>query len=263
MRERLGRIAGRLRSLAPSRAGLRSLADRATDALLTRDGLRKLPRRVGRGLRRGVVGSVDGVGRALSRTASGPAKLYAGLYLAAIPLFAGLYTTIPTAFYHANILLEAETAALERQLTDAIETVLVNTAATPEERADIALVGMRLSYAGDGVFRAETAGVAYSVTSDLRGPLIVAAGPEDRIVVRGKVEQAAFRALAARHEGRDSGTAGTFWRMLYLSAVTITTLGYGDIAPIAGISRALVGFQSVLGIVLMGLFLNALSRDRH
>lgn len=50
-----------------------------------------------------------------------------------------------------------------------------------------------------------------------------------------------------------------YFRMVYFSAVTITTLGYGDIAPISATSRLLVTLESVLGIVLIGLFLNSLA----
>lgn len=53
-----------------------------------------------------------------------------------------------------------------------------------------------------------------------------------------------------------------FWTHLYYSAVTITTLGYGDITPIQGLGLALGASESVLGIVLIGLFLNALS-NKH
>lgn len=48
-------------------------------------------------------------------------------------------------------------------------------------------------------------------------------------------------------------------RMNYFSIVTITTLGYGDIAPVSSLSRALVGFESIWGIVMIGLFINSLS----
>lgn len=48
----------------------------------------------------------------------------------------------------------------------------------------------------------------------------------------------------------------SWWRFLYLSAVTITTLGFGDITPVSTTARLLVGFQAVLGVVLIGLFLN-------
>lgn len=54
-----------------------------------------------------------------------------------------------------------------------------------------------------------------------------------------------------------------YWRMLYLSAVTITTLGYGDIVPITNTSRILISMESILGIVLIGLFLNALAYERQ
>jgi hypothetical protein len=43
---------------------------------------------------------------------------------------------------------------------------------------------------------------------------------------------------------------------LYLSAVTITTLGYGDIVPTgdSAVGRSLVIVEAVLGFVLLGLF---------
>jgi voltage-gated potassium channel Kch len=51
--------------------------------------------------------------------------------------------------------------------------------------------------------------------------------------------------------------------MLYLSAVTITTVGYGDIVPITTAARVFVGFEAVLGVVLAGLFLAALTRPQR
>lgn len=50
-----------------------------------------------------------------------------------------------------------------------------------------------------------------------------------------------------------------YLRMLYFSVVTITTLGFGDIVPISTISRIAVTTEAVLGIVLIGLFLNSLA----
>lgn len=50
-------------------------------------------------------------------------------------------------------------------------------------------------------------------------------------------------------------------RMLYLSVVTITTTGFGDIVPIRPWPRFLVGVQSLIGVVVIGLFLNALARQ--
>lgn len=63
-------------------------------------------------------------------------------------------------------------------------------------------------------------------------------------------------------QGFPSSIKGTFWRMLYFSAVTVTTVGYGDILPLTTRSRIFVTCEAVLGIVLIGLFLNAIANDR-
>lgn len=63
-------------------------------------------------------------------------------------------------------------------------------------------------------------------------------------------------------QGFPSGFSGNFVRMFYLSASTITTLGYGDITPITTTSRILVSMEAIIGIVMLGLFLNALSFER-
>jgi hypothetical protein len=65
--------------------------------------------------------------------------------------------------------------------------------------------------------------------------------------------------FARPEAGMPSGSAKSYWRMFYLSAVTITTLGYGDIVPISNVSRLLVASQAIIGVVLIGLFLNALT----
>lgn len=52
-----------------------------------------------------------------------------------------------------------------------------------------------------------------------------------------------------------------FSRMTYFSAVTITTLGYGDITPISDTARWLVTLESILGIVIIGLFLNSVAKN--
>jgi hypothetical protein len=64
-------------------------------------------------------------------------------------------------------------------------------------------------------------------------------------------------------KGFPSEASGGFGRMLYLSVVTITTLGYGDIVPISDLNRFLVGLESVIGLIIIGLFLNSLSRERR
>jgi hypothetical protein len=50
-----------------------------------------------------------------------------------------------------------------------------------------------------------------------------------------------------------------FPRMLYFSAVTVTTVGYGDIVPVTDGARIAVASEAILGIVVIGLFLNGLA----
>jgi hypothetical protein len=58
----------------------------------------------------------------------------------------------------------------------------------------------------------------------------------------------------------DASSASDRWlRMLYFSVVTVTTLGFGDIAPVTTVARTWVTAEALLGVVLIGLFLNALA----
>ena len=68
-----------------------------------------------------------------------------------------------------------------------------------------------------------------------------------------------FYAYCKAMKGFPAYSGGNFGRMFYFSAVTITTLGYGDIVPITRISRTLVTVEAILGVVLVGLFLNSLA----
>lgn len=70
-----------------------------------------------------------------------------------------------------------------------------------------------------------------------------------------------FRDLA-RGEPTPHLDEAFFERMLYFSTVTITTLGFGDIVPVEPVARLLVAVESILGIILMGLFLNALFNEK-
>lgn len=54
---------------------------------------------------------------------------------------------------------------------------------------------------------------------------------------------------------------GSFNRFLYLSATTITTLGLGDIYPLTSCARIIITIETLLGILLMGLFLNAIAKE--
>ena len=55
--------------------------------------------------------------------------------------------------------------------------------------------------------------------------------------------------------GKPTNLSGSFDRMLYMSAVTMTTVGYGDIVPLTTPTRLLVTTEAVLGIVIPGLFI--------
>jgi hypothetical protein len=68
-------------------------------------------------------------------------------------------------------------------------------------------------------------------------------------------------AFSLTSKGFPTQSSGSYARMMYFSAVTITTLGYGDIVPITTWARLIVALESVLGIVLIGLFLNSLARE--
>jgi hypothetical protein len=48
-----------------------------------------------------------------------------------------------------------------------------------------------------------------------------------------------------------NGIRAGFWESIYFSVVTITTLGYGDFTPL-GISRFLVSFESIFGLIFIG-----------
>lgn len=48
--------------------------------------------------------------------------------------------------------------------------------------------------------------------------------------------------------------------MIYLSASTITTAGFGDIVPLTERARGLVTSESIIGVVLAGLFLSAIGK---
>jgi Ion channel len=61
-------------------------------------------------------------------------------------------------------------------------------------------------------------------------------------------------------EGDPSLASGEWWRMAYLSVVIITTLGFGDITPLTETARTLVALEAIIGVVVIGLFLNALAR---
>lgn len=68
--------------------------------------------------------------------------------------------------------------------------------------------------------------------------------------------------LATGIQGDPSRLKGHVGRMLYLSAVTITTLGYGDISPVTPKARALISAEAVAGIIVIGFLISGGPRPK-
>jgi Ion channel len=81
----------------------------------------------------------------------------------------------------------------------------------------------------------------------------------DRVQLTSEQQTEALEIVRAE-EGFPASVAGTFYRMLYFSAITITTVGYGDIVPLTGFARTLAAIEATIGIVLLGLFVSRLVR---
>lgn len=94
----------------------------------------------------------------------------------------------------------------------------------------------------------------FSTPSDDRLPANVAV-----LVISEPVNERLHR-LANTFQGFPQHNSEGYWRMLYLSASTITTSGFGDIVPLTKTARIWVTSESIVGVVLIGLFLNGLSR---
>ena len=71
----------------------------------------------------------------------------------------------------------------------------------------------------------------------------------------------AINRLSAAGVGDPKEASGLYIRMCYFSAIIITTLGFGDISPVTTDARVFVGAEAVLGVVIIGLFLNAVAQE--
>lgn len=54
-----------------------------------------------------------------------------------------------------------------------------------------------------------------------------------------------------------------FFEAMYFSTITVTTTGFGDVTPSNTFTRVFVMIEAVLGVVLVGLFLNAVNYQRQ
>ena len=60
------------------------------------------------------------------------------------------------------------------------------------------------------------------------------------------------------YQGFPSKIENSYGRMLYLSAITITTVGFGDIVPITDFCRIMLAFEAILGIIVSGCFVTTI-----
>ena len=86
---------------------------------------------------------------------------------------------------------------------------------------------------------------------------------EPRVFMVSSSTADAVRTYVNSMRGFPAHASGGFVRMLYFSAIVISTLGFGDILPLTTAARALVAAEAILGIVLIGLFLNSLFAERE
>lgn len=70
-----------------------------------------------------------------------------------------------------------------------------------------------------------------------------------------------FWSLPADSWGESVGVQ-SFFDGLYFSVVTITTLGFGDVYPVSSICRILVCLEVVIGVLLVGFYLNAFATEQ-
>lgn len=65
-------------------------------------------------------------------------------------------------------------------------------------------------------------------------------------------------------ETGDPSRVSEWWgRCFYLSAITITTTGFGDIVPLTANARLLCASEAVLGWIVAGIFLAVLAQTSH
>ncbi|MFO0811212.1 MAG: potassium channel family protein [Gemmataceae bacterium] len=218
----------------------------------------------------------------------------AGLYLVLIPLFGLSYALMPGAFYHQNAKYEPETHDLSRALAAAVQVELRGLGR--QEAADDS--GLAADFAAADVVTASLTDTADTVVVAATVPQRFKPGPFQKpsllrltlhlnqlgdgtrvasifpvTFANGQTSYAMFTesfkvrpevpAVYARYRDATAGFPGGgfshFLRMTYYSAVTITTTGYGDIAPLTDSARTLAGTEATVGVVLVGLFLWSLT----
>lgn len=103
----------------------------------------------------------------------------------------------------------------------------------------------------DTLYREKIEGLSYPVVSE--AGMQRATFTDDMGVEITKYASASF--------GQPKSSVDNLFRMFYLSAITITTTGYGDIVLLTNWARFWVAFEAFLGITIIGLFLNSKAQE--
>jgi Ion channel len=74
-----------------------------------------------------------------------------------------------------------------------------------------------------------------------------------------EADAASVRSYLYGLNGDPTQISQSFLRMLYFSVIVITTVGFGDIIPMTTAARSWVAVEAITGIMLAGLFINALA----
>ena len=253
--------------------------------------------------------------RTSARLGRVPSLIWALVYLILVPLFAALYTFLPSgSFYHTTLRYDSSYLADQKTFEDTVErwareTVTPRLIAAVQEVEGRRPNGIRY-YAGyepddfwpqllavadfgdndtlklpfrlggmvhitytrelttETITKEESEGFDLMADCDghdtdpCKAPAVEKALKPDRYFIGWPAILGPTYKLRRQAKGFNAGAdLHMFGRMLYLSAVTITTVGYGDIVPLTNVARSAVAAEAMLGIVAIGLFLNALAHE--
>jgi Ion channel len=117
----------------------------------------------------------------------------------------------------------------------------------------------RAIYLGDTVtLDAAEAQLATATFKEIFKPVALIFGDYPRIAMR-KADNASLEQFVEGYKGNPRLVSDSYFRMLYFSAIVMTTVGFGDIVPLTPMARLATGLQAVFGVALFGLFLNSIA----
>lgn len=83
------------------------------------------------------------------------------------------------------------------------------------------------------------------------------------LILNSKLNETLNSFWNAEQKGLSGTLPNQFGRMLYFSIITATTTGYGDIIPLTSSARAWVSSEAILGVIIIGCFLNSIGQKRN